>query len=73
MSTEATLIAGIVGLWGVLSTFVGVVLKTIWAENRELKTKLDLSNQASRDLIAIQAEILRGKGVKIVTASSPDP
>jgi len=74
MTTEQMLIAAISVLWGVLVTFTTAVIRYFREQDRRkdtkieaLETKLDLSNQASRDLILLQAEFLRGKGVQIVT------
>ncbi len=68
------LLAAISVLWGVLVTFTTAVIRYFREQDRRkdtkievLETKLDLSNQASRDLISVQAEFLRGKGVQIVT------
>ncbi len=57
----------IAALWAALQTVVGLVVRALYAENRELKEKLDDSNEASRDLIAIQAKMLQGQGVSIIS------
>lgn len=63
--------AAIVFLFTALYGFGGLVMKALLAENKDLKKKLDLSNEASRDLIALQAQLLRGSGVKII-ATPPE-
>lgn len=63
--------AAIVFLFTALYGFGGLVMKALWAENKDLKKKLDLSNEASRDLIALQAQLLRGSGVKVI-ATPPE-
>lgn len=58
--------AAIVFLFTALYGFGGLVMKALWTENKELKQKLNESNEASRDLIALQAQLLRGRGVKVI-------
>jgi hypothetical protein len=60
-------------LFTILSSFTTAVILYLRAEIKELKTdntnleiKLDESNKASRDLIALQANLLRAQGVQIV-------
>ncbi len=62
------------GLFTLLSSFTTAVILYLRAEIKELKTendklelKLDESNKASRDLIALQATMLRAQGVQIVS------
>jgi hypothetical protein len=61
------------GLFTLLSSFTTAVILYLRAEIKDLKTendkleiKLDESNKASRDLIALQASLLRAQGVQIV-------
>jgi len=63
----------IASLFALLSSFTTAVIlylraeiKELKAENDKMETKLDESNKASRDLIALQASMLRAQGVQIV-------
>lgn len=53
-------------LFGLLSSFATAVILYLRAEVKDLQGKLDESNKASRDLIALQANLLRAQGVQIV-------
>jgi 2-hydroxychromene-2-carboxylate isomerase len=57
----------IAGLFAVLQGFAGAVIRALWNENKELKDENKALNQASRDLIAIQAQALKDRGVSIVS------
>ncbi len=59
----------IAGLFSALTSFAGVVIRLLWARIQALEVKLDESNEASRDLIRIQAQMLEGQGVQIVPTS----
>jgi hypothetical protein len=53
----------IAGLFATLSGVVGAVLRELWADNKRLRKALDTANQASADLIRIQANMLRKHGI----------
>jgi hypothetical protein len=57
-------------LFAVLQGFAGAVIRALWNENQALKNENKELNQASRDLIAIQAQALKEKGVSIVSSPS---
>jgi hypothetical protein len=56
----------IAGLFAVLQTLAGAVIRALWTENKDLKNENKELNEASRNLIAIQAQALKDKGVQIV-------
>jgi hypothetical protein len=55
------------GLFTALSTLAGAVIRALWEENKTLRKQLDVSNEASRDLIRIQAQMLESKGVQVIS------
>lgn len=58
----------IAALFSALQLGWAAIVKYLRDENKELKKALDTSNQASVDLIAIQARMLRDHGI-----TPPDP
>ena len=65
MSPEYLAIAG---LFSALQGVTALIIKMQQDRIGKLETQLDDSNKASRDLIALQAEMLRSKGVQIIAA-----
>jgi hypothetical protein len=62
------------GLFTALSALTGGVIKYLRDENRDLRDEngtlrkqLDVSNEASRDLIRIQAQMLESKGIQVIS------
>jgi len=59
----------ILGPYGAIACLV-IAVTYLHRRNEKLEQKLDESNEASRDLIRIQARMLEGRGVEI--ASTPE-
>ncbi len=58
----------ILGPYGAIVCLIIAVIY-LHRRNEKLELKLDESNEASRDLIRIQARMLEGQGVQIVPTS----
>lgn len=60
MTPEQLAIAALFSLW---QTGTIAVIKYLHGENKRLRQALDTSNQASADLIFVQARMLRDHGI----------